>query len=74
LEAFDYAFEMVQQRVRLALTGKKHAVECLIAYTTVFIATLEGAVMISKLYEDATHMQRAIEHLTWYIDTMRQIP
>lgn len=25
--------------------------------------------MLSKLYEDATHMSRAIEHLTWYIDT-----
>ncbi|MBA2394114.1 MAG: TetR/AcrR family transcriptional regulator [Ktedonobacteraceae bacterium] len=139
LEAFDYAFEMVQQQVRLALTGKKHAIERLIAYTTVFqqlvdnallsggcpvlntaveaddahiglrdrarnamsiwrasishivakgierqeiradvdieafttvfIATLEGAVMLSKLYEDTTHMRRAIEHLTWYIDT-----
>lgn len=139
LEAFDYAFEMVQQRIRLALTGKKHAIERLMTYTTVFqqltddaflpggcpvlntaieaddahiglrdrarnamdiwrtsihhivakgierqeirpgvdieafatvfIATLEGAIMLSKLYEDATHMRRAIEHLTWYIDT-----
>jgi TetR/AcrR family transcriptional repressor of nem operon len=139
LEVFDYAFEMVQQRIRLALTGKKHTIERLMAYTTVFqqladdaflsggcpvlntaieaddahiglrdrarnamdiwrtsihhivakgierqeirpdvdieafatvfIATLEGAIMLSKLYEDATHMSRAIEHLTWYIDT-----
>jgi TetR/AcrR family transcriptional regulator, transcriptional repressor for nem operon len=144
LEAFDYAFEMVQQRIRLALTGKKHAIERLMAYTTVFqqladdallsggcpvlntaieaddahvglrdrarnamdvwrtsihhivakgierqeirsdvdieafttvfIATLEGAVMLSKLYEDAIYMQHAIEHLTWYIDTMLQMP
>lgn len=135
---------MVQQRIRLALTGKKHAIERLLAYTTVFqqladdallsggcpvlntaieaddahaglkdrarnamevwrtsihhiitkgierqeirpdvdieafttvfIATLEGAVMLSKLYEDTTHIHRAIEHLTWYIDTMLQIP
>ena len=139
LEAFDYAFERVQQRVRLALVGKKHAIERLIAYTTVFqqlaedsllsggcpvlntaieaddahpglrdrarnamniwrasihhivakgierqeirpgvdieafttvfVATLEGAVMLSKLYENGIHMRYAIEHLTEYIDT-----
>jgi TetR/AcrR family transcriptional repressor of nem operon len=139
LEAFDYAFELVQQRVRQALTGEKHAIERLMAYTTVFqeladdallsggcpvlntaieaddahvglrdraraamsvwrasihhiivkgierqeirpgvdieafttvfIATLEGAVMLSKLYEDATHMRYAVEYLTMYIDT-----
>ena len=143
LEAFDYAFEMVQQQVRLALTGKKHAIERLIAYTTVFqqlvdnellsggcpvlntaieaddahiglrdrarnamsiwrasiahivakgierqeiranvdieafttvfIATLEGAVMLSKLYEDTIYMQHAVEHLTWYIDIMLKL-
>ena len=142
LEAFDYAFEVVQQKMRHALTGKKPAIERLIAYTsvfqqlaedslaggcpvlntaieaddahpglrdrarnamdiwrasihhiiargierqeirpdvdieafaTVFIATLEGAVMLSKLYDDASHMRYAVEHLMLYIDTTLKI-
>jgi hypothetical protein len=36
---------------------------------TVFIATTEGAVMLSKLYQDPLHMQRAVAHLTRYIET-----
>jgi TetR/AcrR family transcriptional repressor of nem operon len=143
LESFDYAFSLLQQRMRLALEGKTHAVERLYAIlsyfqslleepvivggcpilntaveaddaqpalreralhamdslrdtierivakgirweeirpdidvsacTTLFIATLEGAVMMSKLYRDMVHMQRAVEHLRWYIDTQMKI-
>jgi len=36
---------------------------------TLFIATLEGALMLSKLYGDPVHMRRAVEHLKWYIET-----
>jgi TetR/AcrR family transcriptional regulator, transcriptional repressor for nem operon len=138
LEAFDYAFRLLQQRVRQTLSGKTHAVDRLLAIisyfqgfiedppivggcpilntaseaddahpllrdraraamdslrttierivtkgierqelraevdaaacATVFIATLEGAVMLSKLYEDPAHMQRAVDHLTRYIN------
>jgi hypothetical protein len=32
-----------------------------------FIATLEGGVMLSKLYRDPVHIQRAVEFLTEYI-------
>ena len=32
-----------------------------------FIATLEGGVMLSKLYQDPVHIQRAVEFLTEYI-------
>ena len=139
LEAFDYVFEQLQQRIRRALAGKYNAVERLLAIVsyfqelledpvlvggcpilntsieaddahpglrdrargamdnlrgtiqriinkgierheirpevdadacaTVFIATLEGAIMLSKLYQDTVHMQRAAEHLRWYIET-----
>ncbi len=139
LESFDYAFSLLDQRMRLTLEGKTHAVERLYAIlsyfqslleepvivggcpilntaveaddaqpalreralhamdslsstierivtkgirrqelrpeidvaacATLFIATLEGAVMMSKLYRDTVHMQRAVEHLRWYIDT-----
>jgi TetR/AcrR family transcriptional regulator, transcriptional repressor for nem operon len=39
------------------------------ACATVFIATLEGAVMLSKLYRNTLHMRRAVEHLSAYIET-----
>src|SRR5438128_10221756 len=141
LESFDYAYGLVQQRVRQALAGKLNAIERLLAIisyfqgivedppivggcpilntaieaddahsllrdraraamdslrttierivtkgierqeirpevdaaacATLFIATLEGAVMLSKLYEDPVHMQRAATHLTHYIDMIR---
>ena len=139
LEAFDYAYELVEQRVRQSLTGKKHAVERLVAIlsvfqsladdppvvggcpilntaieaddahpalrerargamndwratisrivargierqeirqgvdadevATLFICMLEGAVMLSNLYKDSTHMLRAVKHMTQYIET-----
>lgn len=139
LEAFDYSFALLQQRMRVALEGKTHAVERLYAIltyfqslleepviaggcpilntaveaddaqpalreralhamdslrdtivrivakgirreelrpdidvsacATLFVATLEGAVMMSKLYRDTTYMRQVIEHLRWYIDT-----
>lgn len=34
---------------------------------TVMITLLEGAVMMSKLYDDAIHLERAINHLNNYI-------
>lgn len=36
---------------------------------TIVISTLEGAVMMSKLYGDAIHVKRAIEHLHGYLDS-----
>ncbi len=139
LEAFDYTFAKIQQRVQFLLTDKRHAVErlqtivaafqeliehppiaggCPVLNTaiesddahpvlrerargamdewqnairriiargielrelrpevdaetvaTVMISTLEGAIMLSKLYDDPTHMQRAVAHLHQYIKT-----
>lgn len=34
---------------------------------TVLIATLEGALMMSRLYGDPVHLERAAEHLTTYL-------
>ena len=39
------------------------------AITTVFIATMEGAVMLSKLYQDPLYVRQAGEHLARYIDS-----
>ena len=36
---------------------------------TFLIATLEGAIMLSKLYDDPRHMNRAVEYFQNYLDT-----
>jgi AcrR family transcriptional regulator len=140
LESFDYAYELVRQRVRQALAGKFNAIERLLAIVSVFesefddppvaggcpilntaieaddanevlrdrarvamddwratihriiykglergevrpgvdadevasllIATLEGALMLSNLYKDSIHMQRAAAHMTRYVKSL----
>lgn len=40
------------------------------ALATVVAATLEGAVMLSKLYSDPVHMRRAVDHVTTYIRSL----
>lgn len=40
---------------------------------TVIISTLEGAVMMSKLYGDSIHLQRAIAHLNQFIKNHLQV-
>lgn len=37
------------------------------ACATILIATLEGALMLSKLYQDPVHMHRAVSHMADYI-------
>jgi TetR/AcrR family transcriptional repressor of nem operon len=141
LESFDYAYGLIQERVRQALSGKFNAIERLLAIVTVFqgiledpqvaggcpilntaieaddanevlrdrarsamdnwrttihrivnkgierqqirpgvdadevasilIATLEGAIMLSNLYKDPLHIQRAADHIAHYIETLR---
>jgi AcrR family transcriptional regulator len=39
-----------------------------------FIASLEGAIMLSKLYDDSTHMQRVLETLQDYLTTISLKP
>ena len=42
---------------------------------TIFIATLEGAVLLAKLYREPAHIARAIAHLERYLETeLRRIP
>jgi TetR/AcrR family transcriptional regulator, transcriptional repressor for nem operon len=141
LESFDYAYGLIQQRVKQALAGKLNAIERLLAIVSVFqgivheppiaggcpilntaieaddanvalrdrargamddwsstihriidkgqylheirpdiladdvasiiIATLEGAIMLSNLYKDPTHIERAAIHIIRYIETIR---
>ncbi len=37
---------------------------------SVITATLEGAVMLSKLYDDPTHMRRAVDHLKAHLGSL----
>jgi len=37
---------------------------------TILISTLEGALMMSKLYQDSEHLQRAVTHLCEYVSTI----
>ncbi|HKF35284.1 MAG TPA: TetR/AcrR family transcriptional regulator [Ktedonobacteraceae bacterium] len=39
------------------------------ALATLLISTLEGAIMLSKLYGDNIHMQRVVEYLASYLET-----
>jgi TetR/AcrR family transcriptional regulator, transcriptional repressor for nem operon len=40
------------------------------ALATIITATLEGAVMLSKLYGDTTHMERAVDHLGRHLQSL----
>jgi hypothetical protein len=37
---------------------------------SVITSTLEGAVMMSKLFRDPTHMRWAVDHLMRYLDSL----
>ncbi len=40
------------------------------ALATIIISTIEGAVMMSKLYGDTDHVHRAVNHLTWHLSSL----
>jgi len=41
---------------------------------TIVISTLEGALMLAKLYGDLIHLQRAKEHLDQYVESLQLFP
>jgi AcrR family transcriptional regulator len=49
-----------KKEIRASVNGDRLA--------TIIISTLEGAIMMSKLYGDIAHMRRAVDHLTEYIE------
>ncbi len=40
------------------------------ATASVVVATLEGALMLSKLHDDPAHMQRAVDHLKRHLESL----
>lgn len=43
------------------------------AVATILISTLEGALMLTKLYGDRVHLQRAQVHLDGYIESLKAV-
>ncbi|MEO0824565.1 MAG: TetR/AcrR family transcriptional regulator [Cyanobacteria bacterium J06639_16] len=44
------------------------------AVAAVFISTLEGAMLLSVLYDDPTYLDHAVNHLHWYVETLSVNP
>jgi TetR/AcrR family transcriptional regulator, transcriptional repressor for nem operon len=79
----DDAHPALRQRVQLAMDNWRSLIGKIVnkgiakgemrnsvepdVVATILISTLEGAVMLSKLYGDIAHMHRAIAHLNEYI-------
>ena len=40
------------------------------AIATIVISTLEGAMLLSVLYDNSVYLERAVKHLHWYIDSL----
>ena len=68
-KAMDYWFTLTRQVVSRGIErGELRPDADPDAVATLVIATLEGATMLGKLYDQPVHVRRAIKHLAWYID------
>ncbi len=81
----DDAHPALRQRARQAMTNWRTWIQRTVArgiaageirpetdgdlLATIIISTVEGAVMLSKLYDDSIHIQRAVDYLAAYLDT-----
>jgi len=81
----DDAHPVLRERARLAMTRWRNRIRRITndgikageikssvdgdVLGTILIATLEGAVMMSKLYDNPVHIRRAVGHLKQYIET-----
>jgi len=81
----DDANPVLRERARLAMTRWRNRIRRITregirtgeiyssvdgdVLATILIATLEGAVMMSKLYDNPVHIRRAVGHLKQYIET-----
>lgn len=68
-QGMDELQEYIRQTVEHGVAqGELHADLDPDEVASIFIATLEGALMLSKLYDDGVHMDRAVAHLTRHIE------
>ncbi|MDX2230728.1 MAG: TetR/AcrR family transcriptional regulator [Leptolyngbyaceae cyanobacterium bins.349] len=50
--------------------GELHPATQADTVATILIATIEGGLMLSKLYGDETHLRRALTHLKTYVESL----
>jgi len=86
----DDAHPALRERAQLAMDAWRVLIQRIIAkgvmrgelrstvdadtVATILIATVEGAVMLSKLYGDASHLERALNYLKTYVQDQLAIP
>lgn len=70
------AWRILLQRIvdKGIMRGELHSTVDADTVATVLIATIEGAVMLSKLYGDATHLKRALNFLKTYVQHQLAAP
>ncbi|HEY9738827.1 MAG TPA: TetR/AcrR family transcriptional regulator [Trichocoleus sp.] len=86
----DDTHPVLRQRVRQALDGWQALIRRILikgmergeiwpetdvdGVATILIATIEGGVMMSKLYDDPLYLERAVNHLQQYLQAFRMRP
>ncbi len=70
------AWRILLQRIvdKGIMRGELHSTVDASAVATILIATIEGAVMLSKLYGDANHLERALNFLKTYVQHQLAAP
>jgi AcrR family transcriptional regulator len=83
----DDAYPALRDRAQQAMTSWRHLIIRIIQkgvergelsptvnaelVATIVIATIEGAIMLSKLYGDPVHIKGAVQYLNGYIETLQ---
>lgn len=70
------AWRILLQRIvdKGIMRGELHSTVDADTVATILIATIEGAVMLSKLYGDASHLERALNFLKTYVQHQLAAP
>lgn len=70
------AWRILIQRIvdKGIIRGELHSTVDADTVATILIATIEGAVMLSKLYDDASHLKRALNFLKTYVQHQLAAP
>lgn len=70
------AWRILIQRIvdKGIIRGELHSTVDADTVATILIATIEGAVMLSKLYGDASHLERALNFLKTYVQHQLAAP
>jgi TetR/AcrR family transcriptional repressor of nem operon len=73
-QAMDAWRHLIRQVIRKGMTrGELRSTIDPDEAATILIATVEGAIMMSRLYGDPIHINRAIHHLTSYVRTQLEV-